>query len=697
MSNSANKNEQKPEKYYYIRVRYDDAPEDSYAYNYISKNLKIKPNDRVLVPRGDSQATGHVVDCAFFAYEEVPYPVEYTKYIIKKIDEDFQLDEQKRTVPNEAGSFYDQLANHIVKENGQNILKDFDVDKFRNKPVDSNIKYYEGFAENIIPLLEDKDLKLFIIGTMRNLNPGNMYESVRKIEDFYKNSDHCTKSISNEVIDELVSILDTYDVSDNQGETTAEEKLTIEKDKLCDLYFKFALSMILYPKNVEVVKLGIALIGIFKYTKQDEIMELFLNLSLCEELAKYMAFLFSNQEEGKELLLDAAKSTKGWGRINYIEKFDFLDYDMLDWFLMEGYQNEIDSLYTSALAAQKIDLLDIMKNCIKSQNSSNEKKSAKSKTIINNILHMLADLNEEPNMFEEYEEENSIYPTYNLESMMDIILEQKEQLYGYSEYYRLLIAYISFVNEKNAQIFDGVSSIEMEGPEYSQNIAERIAQIEEIFNSAEVYEAFKKLISDGAYEDCDIICRALYDFPEIDVNEELFERFSKAPLDMFVTYAHLMENDDYHDRVYNIMKEADDWNKYKGNPEPIADSKAITLRYIVNDLELYPFYEDFFINIGLNSYDYYCRYAALSTLMFWKQETEKPIYAFPLSILESLLNLKTKEVMKDNKKLLMELLSDLKDLKKDAAKENSNIIKIIDNAIEDEDLDNYEEPKIIFK
>ena len=83
--------------------------------------------------------------------------------------------------------------------------------------------------------------------------------------------------------------------------------------------------------------------------------------------------------------------------------------------------------------------------------------------------------------------------------------------------------------------------------------------------------------------------------------------------------------------------------------------------------------------------------------MFWKQETEKPIYAFPLSILESLLNLKTKEVMKDNKKLLMELLSDLKDLKKDAAKENSNIIKIIDNAIEDEDLDNYEEPKIIFK
>ena len=107
--------------------------------------------------------------------------------------------------------------------------------------------------------------------------------------------------------------------------------------------------------------------------------------------------------------------------------------------------------------------------------------------------------------------------------------------------------------------------------------------------------------------------------------------------------------------------------------------------------------QDFFINIGLNSYDYYCRYAALSTLMFWKQETEKPIYAFPLSILESLLNLKTKEVMKDNKKLLMELLSDLKDLKKDAAKENSNIIKIIDNAIEDEDLDNYEEPKIIFK
>ena len=44
MSNKSNQNEnnQKPEKYYYLKVRYDDAPEGSYAYNYISKNVKIK-------------------------------------------------------------------------------------------------------------------------------------------------------------------------------------------------------------------------------------------------------------------------------------------------------------------------------------------------------------------------------------------------------------------------------------------------------------------------------------------------------------------------------------------------------------------------------------------------------------------------------------------------------------------------------
>ena len=99
----------------------------------------------MLVPRGNAQATGHVVDCGFFAYEEVPYPVEYTKYIIKKIDEDFELDEQNRTVPNEAGSFYDQLVDHIVKEDGQDVLKNFDVDIFRNKADSSNIKYVEGF------------------------------------------------------------------------------------------------------------------------------------------------------------------------------------------------------------------------------------------------------------------------------------------------------------------------------------------------------------------------------------------------------------------------------------------------------------------------------------------------------------------------------------------------------------------------
>ena len=694
MSNKSNQNEnnQKPEKYYYLKVRYDDAPEDSYAYNYISKNIKIKPNDRVLVPRGNAQATGHVVDCGFFAYEEVPYPVEYTKYIIKKIDEDFELDEQNRTVPNEAGSFYDQLVDHIVKEDGQDVLKDFDVDIFRNKADSSNIKYVEGFAENIIPLLEDKDLKLFVIGIMRNLNPGNIYESVYKIEQFYKGSEHCTKSISNEVIDELVSIFQTYDVSDNQGETTAEEKLRLEKDKICDLYFKFALSMILYPKNVEVVKLGISLIGIFKYTKQDEIMELFLNLSLCEELAKYMAFLFSNQDEGEELLLEAAKKNKGWGRINYIEKFNFQNTEMLEWFLTEGYDNEIDSLYTSALAVQKVDLITILKKFIKKQNSND-----KIKKMISTILHILADLNEEPNMFEEYEEENSIYPTYNLESMMDIILDLKDELQNYSEYYRLLLAYLNYVNEKNAQLFDGISSIEMEGPAYSQNIAERIASIDEIFNSHEIESIFKKMIQEGKNEDSDIICRVLYEYPEIDLEEDLFERFSKSPIESFIPYAHLMENDDYRDRVFNIMKKADNWERFKGSTEPIVDSQTITLRYIINDLELYPFYDEYFVNLGLNSYDMYCRHAALSTLCFWKEESGKPIYTFPIKLLESLILLKTKEVIKDNKLLISKLLSDLKDLKKDAEKESTEILKMLDSVTEDEDLDNYEEPKRIYK
>ena len=169
-------------------------------------------------------------------------------------------------------------------------------------------------------------------------------------------------------------------------------------------------------------------------------MKLFKELSLCEELAKYMAFLYSNQSKARKLLLNAAKRVHGWGRINYIEKFDFKDYEMLEWFLTEGYDNDIDSLYTSQLAAERIDLIKLLNEFIGAQDEASVE-SSKVKRIINTLLQIILDLNEGPNSFEEYEEKGSIYPKYSISSVMDIMLDLKDSLEYYPKYYELLISY----------------------------------------------------------------------------------------------------------------------------------------------------------------------------------------------------------------------------------------------------------------
>lgn len=692
--NKEDKNqENNQEKYYYVSVRYDDAPEDSFGYRYISKNTSIKVNDRVLVPRGDSVATGHVIECEFYDYENVPYPVEYTKYVIKKIDEDYVLDEKDKDSIESAGSFYDQLCDHIVVENGEEYLKDFDIEKFRNKSNDGDVKFVEGGEENIFAPAEDKEHRLFVLGVMKNLTPDNIFASIRKIEDYYVDSEHYTKNIANESIDELVAILNSYDLSSSIDESspsnTTEEKLNSEKYKISDMYFRFALGLILYPKNVEAVKLGISLIGIFQFDEEEEIMKLFKELSLCEELAKYMAFLYSNQPKARKLLLNAAKRVHGWGRINYIEKFDFKDYEMLEWFLTEGYENDIDSLYTSQLAAERIDLIKLLNEFIGAQDETSVE-SSKVKRIINTLLQIILDLNEGPNSFEEYEKKGTIYPKYSISSVMDIMLELKDSLEYYPKYYELLISYMNYINDKTKK--------DEEETNLDQSIMERITSIAQILESYEIGDIFKTIIQNGGSEECEEICRILITLSEVDVADELFEKYEKNPLDMMITFSYLMYNEDYRDEAYKIMKNAMDWKVFCGNPEPLSDSATSELRYILRDLEAYPFYDEYFINIGLNSYDCYCRYIALNTLKKWKEKENLPIYRFPSKDIESLIKLKTKEIIKDNKIILSELLADLKDLKEDAKKTgNDSIMKLINIFAAEENLDNYEEPRIIYK
>lgn len=82
---------QKTEKLLYAKVKLGDS---SFGYSYCCNDQSIKAGDKVIVPVGDKQEiTGTVISVDLYARDQVPYPIEKTKFIIRKAEEaDTQID-----------------------------------------------------------------------------------------------------------------------------------------------------------------------------------------------------------------------------------------------------------------------------------------------------------------------------------------------------------------------------------------------------------------------------------------------------------------------------------------------------------------------------------------------------------------------------------------------------------------------------
>lgn len=88
-----NSQEEVEEKYYYfLTVRYEDYSGNK-EYNYISDDDTIEIEDRVLVDRAGNLTIAEVTDTNYYNEQNAPFPINKTKKVIKKVDENFDIDE----------------------------------------------------------------------------------------------------------------------------------------------------------------------------------------------------------------------------------------------------------------------------------------------------------------------------------------------------------------------------------------------------------------------------------------------------------------------------------------------------------------------------------------------------------------------------------------------------------------------------
>jgi len=128
----------------------------------------------------------------------------------------------------------------------------------------------------------------------------------------------------------------------------------------------------------EAVKFGIAIMGLFGLSEDD--IELFMVLGLADEFSRFISLALSRQELNENIFI-LAKSTHGWGRVNYIKRLEPLTDEIKSWLIYEGYKCDIGINHTALECVTKGGLLGHIK-----QNGWSEKLFDATADLLNGLI-----------------------------------------------------------------------------------------------------------------------------------------------------------------------------------------------------------------------------------------------------------------------------------------------------------------------
>jgi hypothetical protein len=136
-----------------------------------------------------------------------------------------------------------------------------------------------------------------------------------------------------------------------------ENTSVIDAKKVCD----YAGSLAFEGDDEELVKLGIALLGLFDWSDSSEMQEKLITLGLYEEFTLYVVVEAQSWDNGNEVLFRIAKGVDGWGKIHTVERLQPETTEIKDWILRKGCQNAIMDAYLGLECANKGDLIGALR------------------------------------------------------------------------------------------------------------------------------------------------------------------------------------------------------------------------------------------------------------------------------------------------------------------------------------------------
>lgn len=123
----------------------------------------------------------------------------------------------------------------------------------------------------------------------------------------------------------------------------------------------YAESLALESGNEELVKLGIALLGLFDWSDSPEMQDKIITLGLYEEFTLYAVVVAAGWNNGNDVIFKIAKKVDGWGKIHAVEKLEPETDEIREWILHDGCSNAVMDAYLGLECANKGDLIGVLR------------------------------------------------------------------------------------------------------------------------------------------------------------------------------------------------------------------------------------------------------------------------------------------------------------------------------------------------
>ena len=186
-------------------------------------------------------------------------------------------------------------------------------------------------------------------GVFGHYSPDNAEKEATQIVKLMKQYLRKNKRSYLDEMEEIITKTGALSVVDPIHNGIMKSRDDMDLQKLIELGFDLAKT----SHDVNLVKLGISLLGLFELGENENVLDVVKTLALYDELTLYSAVAASRWSNGNDVVFWIAKRVDGWGKIQAVERLQPETDEIREWILRDGCSNGIMDAYLGLTCAEK--------------------------------------------------------------------------------------------------------------------------------------------------------------------------------------------------------------------------------------------------------------------------------------------------------------------------------------------------------